>query len=116
MVKDIDNEIVAAEKELKTKKQTAEIDRQNELKSKGADTEKIKSVEKLILDIGKELEFIKNNRHFVSDYHKDKKDSFELQFRIVELTRGSIIVCSKLWQYMAQTQVENRNFLKRLLF
>jgi hypothetical protein len=43
-------------------------------------------------------------------------DSFELQFRIVELTRGSIIVCSKLWLYMAQTQVENRNFLKRLLF
>lgn len=49
-----------------------------ELKFKGADTERIAAIEKELLTIGKELDFIEDNRHHVSDYNKDKRELFDL--------------------------------------
>ena len=76
-VQKIDAEIVAANNEMQNNISTAQNDRDNELKNKGADTDKIRAIEKQIFEVEKELKYIKENRKLVSDYQKDKEELFD---------------------------------------
>ena len=82
-IKSIDNEIVEAENICKSKTAEADQLRQNELQSKGADTEKITNLEKQIKQCEAELLFIKQHRDLVSNYRNDKRELFD---RLPEFT------------------------------
>ena len=62
-----------------TKKSTDELSlqKQHELSTKGADTEKIVAYEKRITELKAELSFIEKNRDKVAEYNKDKKELFD---------------------------------------
>lgn len=51
-----------------------ETEMQKELHSQGADTERLQSIADLLLDIDRELQFIKANAALVIEYQKDKRD------------------------------------------
>ncbi|MBR4266785.1 MAG: ATP-binding protein [Bacteroidales bacterium] len=76
-IEKIDSEINAAKETLATKSAEANLMRENELKTKGADTEKIKALETQIKNCEKELSYIKDKRKLVSDYQKDKEELFD---------------------------------------
>ncbi len=82
-IKSINNEIVEAENICKTKIAEADQLRQNELQSKGADTEKITNLERQIKQCEDELLFIKQHRDLVSNYRNDKRELFD---RLPEFT------------------------------
>lgn len=76
-VQKVDAEIVAANNEMRNNILLAQTDRDNELKNKGADTNKINALEKQIYAAENELKYIKDNRKLVSDYQKDKEELFD---------------------------------------
>lgn len=69
-IKDQTNVIALKEKEIKA-------NQNNELNNKGADTQKIESIEKQLSIIEAELIFIDNNRDKVAEYNKDKRELFD---------------------------------------
>ncbi len=73
----INSEIKNAENELNEKTNKAKIWRDEELKSKGADTNKINDIDSKISKYNEELNYIKQNRKLVSDYQKDKEELFD---------------------------------------
>ena len=73
----IDDEIKKAEDELNKKRSDAQSWRENELKSKGADTNKINEIDSKISKCNAELCYIKENRKLASDYQKDKEELFD---------------------------------------
>ncbi|QZT37323.1 ATP-binding protein [Halosquirtibacter xylanolyticus] len=52
--------------------------RNQELKEEGADTERLTQLEALIVSLEKELLFIDRHRELVGEYHKDKRELFDL--------------------------------------
>lgn len=48
------------------------------LEREGADTKRISMIERELLEVNVELRFIEENRNHVSDYHKDKRELFDL--------------------------------------
>jgi len=70
----VDEAIVSYQNKYETQRQELLVRREEELQGKGADTNRITSVEKQISSTKTELEFIEKNRDVVAEYKKDKRE------------------------------------------
>ena len=67
-------DIAANQQAYKQRKAAVITDKNRELKSRGADTDRLDSIEEELVRIRVELEFIEINRDLVAEYRRDKKE------------------------------------------
>lgn len=74
---EIDQEIIDKGKEIEFHIAILSSERNNEVHAKGADTDRLSNIEKEIVIVNAELEFIEMNSKFVIEYEKDKRELFD---------------------------------------
>ena len=70
-------DIAANQQAYEQRKAAVTADKNRELKSRGADTDRLDSIEEELVRIRVELEFIETNRDLVAEYRRDKKEFFD---------------------------------------
>ncbi|AMQ01645.1 DNA repair protein [Pedobacter cryoconitis] len=73
----LDKEIQDEEMAISMRKEEIKLQSNNTLKNEGADMVRISTIEKELVTITEELQFIERNRDLVADYNKDKRELFD---------------------------------------
>lgn len=72
-----DGQIVESRLEYQKRKEEVQVQKNQELDNKGADTTRLNRIEQELTRIEIELEFIEKNRDLVAGYYKDKRELFD---------------------------------------
>lgn len=108
-INDLQQQIEEKKQQLIVKIESIKIDRNKELDDKGADTERILSIEKQITTVENELNFIEKHRDLVSDYNKDKRELFDKEKDFKNEIKS---LEEKLVHNQNETTVQLNGFLK----
>ena len=73
----IDAEIKQKQDEISQRKNEIKDQQNKELSNEGADTDRISKIDKRLIVVENELNFIENNRTKVTDFEKDKRELFD---------------------------------------
>jgi len=73
----IDLQITSNQQKCQRRQQEIQTEQHRELKNKGADTDRLNIVERELVEIDLELEFIEEKRTIVAEYEKDKRELFD---------------------------------------
>ncbi len=73
----LNKEIQDEEIAVSLRKEEIKLQSNSALKNEGADMVRISAIEKELVTIGEELQFIERNRDLVADYNKDKRELFD---------------------------------------
>ncbi|HEY86138.1 MAG TPA: ATP-binding protein, partial [Chloroflexi bacterium] len=93
--KQIEAEIAARKNAFARRKEEVALQKNQELGNKGADTDRLGAIDKLLSKIATELTFIEENRDTVVEYKKDKRELFD---RVKEFKNENQLLKQKLEQ------------------
>ena len=110
-LQNIDDNIKNKVQEIEGEINNLDVRKKSALKDKGADTERIEVIDRKLLKIDNELNYIEENNRIVVEYRKDKKELFD---KLPDLLNRKNLLTNKLQEIKENFSI-NRNKLKEEL-
>ncbi len=111
VLKKIDAQIQKEKKNILSKSDTIKTAQKQELKAKGADTNRIEAIDLRITELQSELIFIENNRDKVAEYNKDKRELFDKES---EFKTNKTLLDKKLETEEEKHQQQKEKFVQQI--